>query len=164
MASEFATGALVGVDALIARLVADRQQGGDLLGTVLQAKPGLGRFPDRWLDSPGIAAVGGARLAQALGLVGPVAAQPAVASQLAADGGRMAVEQLGDLALFMAGFDEDVNVVSCSGLGVCRSLGNFDLAVDGAKCSRILTHLPVNQNCTSNLNSRNKIKNRAWPL
>jgi hypothetical protein len=31
-------------------------------------------------------------------------------------------------------------------------LGNFDLAVDGAKCSRILTHLPVNQNCTSNLN------------
>ena len=31
-------------------------------------------------------------------------------------------------------------------------MGNFDLAVDGAKCSRILTHLPVNQNCTSNLN------------
>jgi len=34
-------------------------------------------------------------------------------------------------------------------------LGNFDLVVDGAKCSRILTHQPVNQNCTSNLNPRN---------
>jgi hypothetical protein len=33
-------------------------------------------------------------------------------------------------------------------------LGNFDLVVDGAKCSRILTHQPVNQNCTSNLNPR----------
>ncbi|MEW6169548.1 MAG: uracil-DNA glycosylase family protein [Pseudomonadota bacterium] len=30
----------------------------------------------------------------------------------------------------------------------------FDLAVDGAKCSRMLTHQPVNQNCTSNLNPR----------
>jgi hypothetical protein len=28
------------------------------------------------------------------------------------------------------------------------------LVVDGAKCSRILTHQPVNQNCTSNLNPR----------
>jgi hypothetical protein len=37
---------------------------------------------------------------------------------------------------------------------VCSSLGNFDLVVDGAKCSRILTHQPVNQNCTSNLNLR----------
>jgi hypothetical protein len=37
---------------------------------------------------------------------------------------------------------------------VCSSLGNFDLVVDGAKCSRILTHQPVNQNCTSNLNPR----------
>jgi hypothetical protein len=56
----------------------------------------------------------------------------------------MAVEQLGDLALFMAGFDEGVNLVR-SGSGVCSSLGNFDLLVDGAKCSHILTHLPVNQ-------------------
>ncbi|MEW5893569.1 MAG: hypothetical protein AB1697_10545, partial [Pseudomonadota bacterium] len=41
-----------------------------------------------------------------------------------------------------------------SGSDACSSLGNFDLAVDGATCSRILTHLPVNQNCTSNLNPR----------
>jgi hypothetical protein len=33
-------------------------------------------------------------------------------------------------------------------------VGNFDLAVDGAKCVRILTHQHVNQNCTSNLNPR----------
>jgi hypothetical protein len=37
-------------------------------------------------------------------------------------------------------------------------LGNFDLAVDEAKCSRILTHLLVNQNCTSNLNPRNQFR------
>jgi hypothetical protein len=34
------------------------------------------------------------------------------------------------------------------------------LAVDGVKCSRILTHPPVNQNCTSNLNPPNFIRER----
>jgi hypothetical protein len=41
-------------------------------------------------------------------------------------------------------------------------LGNFDLAVDEAKCSRILTHLLVNQNCTSNLNPRMVINDGVY--
>jgi hypothetical protein len=85
---------------------------GDLLGTVLQAKPSLGFLPDSRCDAWSVAAVGCTRIAQTLSLFGPLAAQPAVAAKLAADGGGMAVEQLGDLALFMAGFDEGVNLVS----------------------------------------------------
>jgi len=85
---------------------------GDLLRTVLQAKPSLGFLSDSRCDAWSVAAVGCTRIAQTLGLLGPVAAQPAVAAKFTADRGRVAVEQLGDLALVMAGFDEGVDLVS----------------------------------------------------
>lgn len=104
-------GSLVGIDALVDRLMADRQMRGDLLGTVLQGKSSLGFLPYFRQDARRVAAIGCPGLGQALCRPGSVAAQSAVAGKRAADGGRVTVEQLGDLALCMAGFEEDLNLV-----------------------------------------------------
>ena len=79
---------------------------------VLQGKPGFCLQPHGRGDARCVATVGCPRIGQVLRLAWPVAALPAVAGKFAADGGRVTVEQTGNLALGVTGFAEDVNLVS----------------------------------------------------
>jgi len=118
MAPEGAAGALVRIDALVEGFVADTgqalylEEAGDLLRAPLQGELGLGEGPGGRIDAAGVGCGPHAGHSQALRLLGPVAALPAVAGELPADGGFVAVHQGGDGTRVMAGFLEDVDLVS----------------------------------------------------
>jgi len=90
-------------------------------------------------------------------LLRPIAALAPVSTKLAADGRRVSVHDAGNVALHMSGFEKDGSLVSfVSGEMCVVHLGNFDLAVEVLGCYCISPTQPVNQSCTSNLNSRNQ--------
>ncbi len=92
--------------------MAHRQAGSDLLGAVLQEKFYLCHIPDVRGDARRVAVVPRPHFRQVLCLPRAVAPQPPVTGQFAPDGGRVAVEQLGDLVLFVACSAENINLVS----------------------------------------------------
>ena len=118
MAPEGAAGALVGIDALVEGFMADAGQAlylekaGDLFRAPLLDELGLGEGPGGRINAVSVGCGPHAGHSQALCLLGPVATLPAVAGELPADGGFVAVHQGGDGARVMAGSLEDEDLVS----------------------------------------------------
>ena len=92
--------------------MADWKAGSDFLGAVLQKNLFSSRRPDRRGDARSIAAIAGPRYRSLLCLQRAITTQAPVTGQFGPDSLRVAVEQFGDLVLFMACATENINLLS----------------------------------------------------
>jgi hypothetical protein len=118
VAPQGATGALIGVNALVEGFVADcglpmgLQEASDLLGTPLQGELLLREGPGVLCQARGVGTGLHADVRELLSLLWPVATFASVAGKLSTDCRFATLDEHCDLALIVSGLLEDVNLIA----------------------------------------------------